>query len=748
MAKKKGPSDDSILTDVRDRHSYGEDEWREIRAEGAIDMRCIAGDMWDPAEKAERKKAGRPALSLDELGQYRNQLINSIRLNKRAVAVTPLGGGATDQTAQLRGNLIRQIEYRSKAQDAYTTMFQNTVDRSYGFLRIVPRYVKNPSTSGGTGSAFEQELVIEPMVNPDLVTPDPDALRPDGSDMRWAVIRERYTMTEFKRRWPSATVTDFSPDLAKIAPKWLDSQGIYVGEYWTIETTQKVLLLVRAAVGNVEVFEDDLEKKAYRHLASAPVLKHRDVTIPTVKQYLTNGLEILERTDWPGLSIPLVCCYGQVLYVDDGSGAKRKILSMVRLARDPAMLYCYYRTTEAELTGMTPKTPFIGYEGQFRGHEERWQKAPFEPVPYLEVKPTTAGTGTQVLPLPQRQPYDPPIQAMEMGAESARRAIQAAMGIAPLPTAAQRMNEKSGVALDRINDAEQQGSFHFVDHYDGALARVGVLLNELIPHYYDTAREVAVRDAMGKTALIRINDPSAPGANGQPPPATTLGDHDVTITTGPSFDSERAQASDFADKLVQNPQVFPLLAPLVIKLKNLGPVGDEMARILEAVQPPEVRALMSGPLPAPAQAQIQALTAQLNQLKQALALGQAKQQAQIAVAKLNNASREKIAGINAQAGLAEAEVKAGIEDQKRRIDILEAMIGVEKETRLEAQQQGHEARLQRAKQVHEMHGKLVDHAIGEEAAVAAQARMPPPVDGTGEPSAEGGPDPGAEPAPL
>jgi hypothetical protein len=170
--------DEALLEEIRDRFTYGTNEWRSIRDEAEKDMRYIAGDCWEEEERRAREDAGRPCLSLDELGQYVNQAVNDVRQHKRGVKVTPQGSGAKDKDAELRQSLYRQVEYRSNAQtEAYITMFENTVQRSYGFLRVKPRYVSDRS--------FDQELIIEPLPNPDLVTPDPDFVRTDGSDWRW-----------------------------------------------------------------------------------------------------------------------------------------------------------------------------------------------------------------------------------------------------------------------------------------------------------------------------------------------------------------------------------------------------------------------------------------------------------------------------------------------------------------------------------------------------------------------------------
>jgi hypothetical protein len=640
--------DKTLLAEIRRRWTYAADAWREIREEGATDMRYVAGDPWDPKDRKARVDAGRPCLSLDELGQYVNQLINDVRQNERAIKVTPIGDGANEHTARVRADLIRQIEYRSNAQQAYTTTFENAVQRSFGFHRVTARYVSD--------HGFDQELVIEPLPNPDDVTPDPDSIKSDGSDWRYCFVRESRTHEEFKREFPKAQIASFDTELIASAPQWLTESKVYLAEYWTKEVKRRELLALRVATtggGTTEqiVFADELEKGALERISKENILRRRPVDETSVVQYLTNGVEILKKTDWPGKRIPIVPCYGKILYVDEGAGSKRKIMSMVRLARDPYMLYCYYRTCEAELVGMTPKTPVIGYTGQFRGHEDKWATINATPHAYIEANPFTESTGTQVLPLPTRQPYDPPIQALEIGAESARRAIQSAMGSSPLPTSAQRRNEKSGVALKQIEDTAQKGSYHFIDHYDEAIQATGAILNELIPHYYDTARDVTVRKADDTAQQVRINDPQSPDPEAQQPLLTTQGEHDVTIATGPSYDSEREAASDFADLLLQQPQVFALIAPLVIKLKNLGPIGDQIAEILTVMAPPQVQAILNkgknaqGPDAAQLQQQlaeaiqmVETLKGELDAKTRAVETDAAKAQVQLQIAELKAAA--------------------------------------------------------------------------------------------------------------
>jgi hypothetical protein len=147
----------------------------------------------------------------------------------------------------------------------------------------------------------------------------------------------------------------------------------------------------------------------------------------------------------------------------------------------------------------------------------------------------------------------------------------------------------------------------------------------------------------------------------------------VTISTGPSYDSEREAASDFADLLVQQPQVFALLGPLVVKLKNLGPIGDKIADLLSIIQPPEARAIMNadkngGPDPvqlqqqlAEAMKQLEVMQGELEAKTRVIETDQVKAQAQAQIA----ATKEAEAGART---IAEIESRSAIEEAKLAIE--------------------------------------------------------------------------------
>jgi len=672
---------DADLKEIRESFTEDEANWKDAQDARAEDIKALSPDStWDRKDREAREEAGRPCLSFDELGQYVNQLVNDVRENKRAIEVNPAGDTTSEAQARFLGALIRQIEDRSNAQLAYTRMFEDAAQGGYGFLRIIPRYVQQ-SVRTPSAQSFDQELIIEPVHNPDLITPG-YFTRPDFSDCERWWVHERFIEAAFKRRFgKKSKIHELKGLTSEVGPSWCDDKGIWVRELWETRTKPATLVLLRPKgypdAAPMAFWQDTIEDAE-----GFEVVKERVVEQPYICQTITNGVEILEeRKDWPGRYLPFVGCTGKILWSKASGEQKRVLLSLIRKAIDPQQLYNYYRTQEAEIVGMTPKVPWFYYEGTMDPTQEADLLASnVVPVGAIRLKAKSNAWPAEygLPPIPQRPAYEPPIQALEMGAESTRRGIQAATGTGFLPTQAQRVNEKSGVALREIATSAQKGAYHFVDHYEHALRRTGVILVDAIPHYYDTPRTISVKRKDDTPINVRINDPKAP-------PVREFGDgpillrpedeFDVTVSSGPSFESERDRTLKVAQELIASrPEIFQVIGPEVIRMLNLGPLGDQLAESLEAMQPPAIQALKKGQS---YNAQAQAMQAQLQQaqqmiqalqtaLKSGAHLEQVKQQGALALKQLDGQIKLALAELQGDQKLRQlaAQVSADIDTRE------------------------------------------------------------------------------------
>lgn len=612
---------DPTPKEIRECYSDFRSAWADIRDEAAKDMECISiTGPWAAEDRDARETTGRPCIHLDQINQYLNQTKGNVRKNKRAIKALPKGEGANDADAKRRSSIIMGIEDYSKAQPIYLNAFECCIERSYGFAVIRTEYRDEDS--------FDLDIVIKPIMNPDTVLLTPYYKQPDASDITEAFILDLIPRREFKDKYPEAKITDFTG--AEMRQKgvgdWITSKHVQIGEFWKVEHDRKRLVLVATADGDQILSADEWEK-AKEHV-KGQVKRERDVLTPHVWQYFTNGLEILDKVDWAGSRIPIISCLGPERWMTVGGSAKRDLLSMVRFARDPQMLFDFLATQETEEAGMVPKVPFVGAKGQFESDKDAWEQLNRSPHAYVQYDPVVDAATQTVLPPPARPQYQPNFQEYELAKDSAARAIQAAMGITPLPTAAARRNEKSGIALEKIDDMEQLGAFAFVDRYEnGFLANMGWQINELITPILDTEREMPVTEPDGKRTLLQIvGKTSHPiGDDGSYEVQGLEEDHlhtgegkfDVTISTGPSYQSEREEQADFLDQLLSNLPVLMQIQPgsppakalaLAIRMRpELGPIGQQIADIFDPPSenelPPEVQAIVQQ-----AQAQIQQLS--------------------------------------------------------------------------------------------------------------------------------------------
>lgn len=585
----EGPKgDEAILAEIRQRYKFLKEYWRDDQAEREIDIRYLCNNPWTDEDRLAREGAGRPCLNQDELNQYVNQCVNNARQNPRGIKVEPEGNGANDKTASFREDLVRTIEYRSKAQSIYLQAFQDEVEGGYGFVRVSRKYVDNDSD--------EQEIVIRPIPNPDSVLYGSDqAKEPDWSDAPDCFVLDPMPKDEFKRQWPDADITSFSHEDVEDSGDWITDDTVMVCEYWK------------------------LEKKPRTN-------KHgRKVIDVQLVQYLTNGIKILDRLKQPGKELSIVPFIGMQRWTKESSGtSKRRVFSLPRFARDAQMGLAYFVTMEAEEAGLTPKVPFEAYVGQCETDAEAINNITKVPRAVIQWDVVVDGTGA-VLPRPTRTPFTPNFQAYEVAIEAKKRAIQASMGVSPLPTAAQRQNEKSGIALKQIQSQQEIGSFHFMDGYERGITRVGRVVDSWIEPTYggDTDRRMSLKKADDSRRLVVMGRTEAAPPDEEEIDSIEVGDEDhaVTIATGPSADSQRQAADDFLDLLVTNLENLPIAPPqkaklvsMAIEMKQLGPKGDEMAQVISPPDqnnlPPQAQAML-----AQSQQQMQQLNAYAKDLE-------------------------------------------------------------------------------------------------------------------------------------
>ena len=234
-----------------DRCEAWERQWRE---RALFDIKFANGDsqnMWQWDTNVRTERGSRPSLTYNQVRQHNLQVVNDARQNKAQIKVTPTGGRATYEAAQVFSGVIRRIEYTSKAVDAYSTATYHQVESGMGYVRVETDYVDDQS--------FDLDLFIRRVPDPRCVYMDPDCKLYDKSDAAFAFVFEDVPRDRYEEEYGEEDNT--APATFDKTDGWNDKDHVRVAEYWRRgEANRTIHMLDNGAV----VDDDEIPEETAR----------------------------------------------------------------------------------------------------------------------------------------------------------------------------------------------------------------------------------------------------------------------------------------------------------------------------------------------------------------------------------------------------------------------------------------------------------------------------------------------------
>jgi hypothetical protein len=629
VSARGGPQGDpaahrDTLDEMRSRYTMAIAAYSDSREDELDDLRFMAGspdNQWQwPADVLATRGAvqgqtinARPCLTINKLPQHVRQVTNEQRQNRPSGKVIPADDKADVEVAAIYDGMVRHIEYMSDADVAYDTACENQVTYGEGYIRILTEYCDEDS--------FDQDLRIGRVRNSFSVYMDPMSQDPTGADAEWCFITQDITKAEYERDYPDAA--PLSSILAsgvgdQYLSQWLTEDTLRIAEYFYYKHEDATLNLYP---GNQSFFDGSPEDKNMKEMGLKPI-KSRRVDRKKVMWMKTNGFESLEEREWAGKWIPVVRVIGNEFEVE----GQIYISGLVRNAKDAQRMYNYWTSQEAEMLALAPKAPFIGYGGQFEGYEMQWKTANTTNWPYLEVNPdVTDGMGA-TLPLPQRAAPPLPQTGLIQAKMGASDDIKSTTGQYDSSLGA-TSNERSGRAILAREKQGDTGTYHYVDNLARAIRHITRQLVDMIPKIYDTERIARIVGLDGEVDMVKIN-PQQPNPVNEIRDVNTgiliekiynpsVGRYDVVVTTGPSYMTKRQEAMDAMSQILQgNPQLWSVAGDLFVK--NMDWPGSEelAARLAKTIDPKLLEDGDKDPALQAAEQQMQAMSAELDQMAQ------------------------------------------------------------------------------------------------------------------------------------
>lgn len=693
-------SDDDILDTALERFKLVCDAESEQRAQELDDLkfaRARREDQWDPSILQMRAGGAvgntvapaKPCLVIDKIGPALRQILNDATRARLAQQVKAKGNGANSDGAEMRQGMIRSIEQDSNGQFARMWALRRAAICGRGYYRITTDYANDGD--------FDLDLRIESILNQGSVYLDPHHTDPSGADAEWAFLTEDLTHAEYKRLYPESDVADrisgeFQSD-TDLPPDWITKEHVRIAEYWCVKHRERTLVYDPSLPTdrNNRAFLDEL-KKLIPGFQPGPQTRTRKVDQRVVYRHVINGLEVLKTEQWDGRYIPIVQVIGEMHVVDGKTSYK----GVVFAAKDPQRSYNYFRSDQVSrvaLGGTAPYLidPVVHFRASYQGV---WDKSAGKMLPYLPV--AVQDESGQRIPSPTRNFAEPEIQGVTLAVREADNDIKAATGVFDPSLGNLSSTERSGKAIQALQQQGQTSSSHFLENLATiSMPHEGRILLDMLPHVYDRpgriVRLLGEDEGDEKNALIGV--PFVPGPDGQPvpvPPGAMLppgmpqpkvydlsqGEYRVAVTVGRSFATQKEQNLDVMNSWVEASKgaAFPWVADIMAEQLD-GNIAKRVAKRMKMMNPqlaqgedeqeipPQAQAMM-----AQAQQQMQQMQAAMQEMKAKLDADAVRAQADLARTKMEIESKERIAHAQIEADLAKTKL---LTTSKEGLSILE-----------------------------------------------------------------------------
>lgn len=543
---------------------------RDNRRDAASDISFLAGDQWPESTRREREEAGRPMLTINRLPQFVRQVTNDIRQADLAIKVKPIGGEDDEQLTDVFNGILRQIHYRSSAHHVYSAAAEHQASCGIGWFRITADYADD--------TAFDQELRVEKIRNPQSVYVDPASVEATRKDAEWMAVTTMMPRISFQAKYPKKSVSEVEApyDRPDSWLFWTTNDDIRIAEYWWKEEIDVELALMEDG-STLDLTEIDEFERQFM-----PIVQTRMAKSHKVQSAIISGHEILEGPfDWPGKHIPIIAVVGGEFPLE----SKTYRYGVVRFARDPQQLYNYARTAAAESIGLQPKAPIVATMKQIKKYLHIWNTAGRKNHPYLpyDADPDAPGPPQRVVP-PQMS------SGLQNEVQTASDDMQATTGIYDASLGA-RSNETSGKAILARDHQGDVANYHFIDNLKESMDHAGRILVNLIPKIYDNERVMRLMgDELSEEENVVTINQTLYTDDGEPVIINDLsrGRFDIRVHIGKSYSTKRLEQQDTMVELARAfPPLFEVAGDIFIKALDM-PGGDEIAERIKRMIPPQI----------------------------------------------------------------------------------------------------------------------------------------------------------------
>jgi portal protein len=569
-----------FLSLARARFKLAEESERESRKRCLEDLKFSLGEQWDYGVKTARVAENLPSLTINRIQGFIRMICNDQRMNRQGIQIDPVGDGADVKGAEIRQGYTRHVEQRSDAEAIYDETFDLMTRAGFHWARVLTEYADEDS--------LDLDLRIEGIRNGFRVYADPNAKKADKSDMDWLFYIENFQKDEYCGEFPDSKLASLSDwqSVGDQAPGWLQHDSVRVAEYFYVEKESYSLALLKdgSTVPADEIPRGETPVQVVQRYRRA------------VKWAKINGIEALDKKDWPGSVIPWVPDIADDYEVD----GKQYLAGAVRAPMDAQRAYNFWITAASEKIALAPKSPWLMASGQQEGFTKLWEHANTSRAATLLYKPVKIGD--TVLPPPTQVSQEPPIAGMVEMIRQADSDLKATFGLQDASMGKMNSSQESGEAVLARKAQGDIAILNYADNHARFLKAIGKIIIDLLPKIIRAPRLQRIINPDGTTTHVgiynsefddeeeakeRLKEIAADEEAIRQIYDVGRGTYDVTVSTG-TYQTKRQQAAESMMKMVDAyPQLMQGAADLIIKEMD-WPGAEAISDRLRRMIPPQI----------------------------------------------------------------------------------------------------------------------------------------------------------------
>lgn len=569
---------------VRDRIKKWDDNWRFNKEQYHEFVSFVMGSQWTEDESKLFIDYKKIPLSFNKLAPLVNHLLGEQRMNTPNLQVIP-DEGVPVETAQVREALIKEISLNSNAKQVYQNAFQQAAIGGFGAYLIDTEY---ESESGK--NAFNLVIVYRSIDDPTWCYWDLSSRSPCKTDGMYAGYRIRMSRKQFAALYGEDIEVQIGSDSnydEGSATGWIfsnDNEITVILDYQREYIKESIYQLSSGRIVSAKEYKelDKIEIDGKKFLVDesqvVTVVNQRDMHQYTIKHKKIAGDFILEETDFPSEQLPVIFV-DQNSYID--KSGKQICRPFVKDARDAQRYINYLGTQSAYLMRVSRYDQFLVSKANVRSPDtEAIWRDPATAQGGLVYDNAPDGSVPQQLRPPELSP------SLITQYQRALADIEQCTGMYNTQMGEQG-NEISGNAIDARTKTGNKNTYVPFDSLNRAIACSGQIIDEMIPHVYDSERNMMLM--MPDTGITKITlNQQVDEYGSQIQNDMKIGKYKIRLLPGPSFEGQKQENLQSIQTVLQaDPELFRLLADLYVD--NLPMANNiEMRNRLRTIVPPEI----------------------------------------------------------------------------------------------------------------------------------------------------------------